>query len=78
MNYTVIYTEEKDGGFTTQVVELPWCISYWTDLDDAQAMTKEAILAYLESVKKHEKQSLKDRSYHTFISNMFVDDCIHA
>ena len=77
MNYTVLYTKENDWWYTTQVVELPWCISYWEDIEDAQKMTKEAILAYLESVDKHdEKSDLTCKS--TFISNMFIDDRIYA
>ena len=79
MNYTVIYTKENDGWYTTQVVELPWCISYWENIEDAQKMTKEAILAYLESVKKHEKQEKSEvKNQNTFISNMFIDDLVYA
>jgi len=79
MNYTVIYTKEDDGWYTTQVVELPGCISYGVDIEDAQKMTREAILAYLESVKKHEVKTdtLLNNKY-TFISNMFIDDFVHA
>lgn len=77
MNYTVIYMKEADGWYTTQVVELPWCISYGVDIEDAQKMTHEAILAYLESVKKHKNDNLENR-HTTFISNMFVDDFVYA
>ncbi len=78
MNYTVIYTKESDGWYTTQVVELPGCISYWVDIEDAQKMTKEAILVYLESAKKHETDNVSLlKNQYTFISNMFVDDLVH-
>lgn len=79
MNYTVVYTKESDWWYTTQVVELPGCISYGVDIEDAQKMTKEAILAYLESVKKHEtKNDLKLNKQNTFISNMYIDDLVYA
>jgi len=79
MNYTVIYTKENDGWYTTQVVELPGCISYGVDIEDAQKMTKEAILAYLESVKKHDSKNVSSlKNQYTFISNMFIDDFVHA
>lgn len=79
MNYTVIYTKENDGWYTTQVVELPGCISYGVDIEDAQKMTKEAILAYLESVKKHDSKNISSlKNQYTFISNMFIDDFVHA
>jgi len=77
MNYTVIYKKEKDWGYTTHVVELDWCISYGTDLEDAQKMTKEAIECYLESVKKH-KEDKKQTFSKTFISTLYVDDIIYA
>jgi len=79
MNYTVIYTKENDGWYTTQVVELPGCISYGVDIEDAQKMTKEAILAYLESVKKHDSKNVSSlKNQYTFISNMFIDDFVYA
>lgn len=79
MNYTVIYTKENDGWYTTQVVELPGCISYGVDIEDAQKMTREAILAYLESVKKHGPKNVSSlKNQYTFISNMFIDDFVHA
>jgi predicted RNase H-like HicB family nuclease len=70
MDYTIKYTKEKDWGYTTQVLELPWCISYWIDKKDAQEMTKEAIKAYLESIKKHNVQRDKTSKKHrTFNDN---------
>ncbi len=79
MNYTIIYTKEEDWGYTTQVLELPWCISYWTDIEDAQKMTKEAIIAYLESIEKHKSQeNIPTKKQSTFISNMFIDDLVYA
>ena len=75
----VVYTKKEDWGYTTQVVELPGCISYWTDIEDAQKMTKEAILAYLNSLDKHKTQeSLPAKKQSTFISNIFIDDLVYA
>ncbi len=77
MNYTVIYTKENTGGYTTQVVELPWCISYGETIEEAQEMTKEAIIAYVESIKKHAEDNEPFFERKTFISNLFINDIIY-
>lgn len=53
--YTVIYTEEPEGGFTVTVPVLPGCVSYGKDLKKAEEMAKDAIKLYLESLRAHQE-----------------------
>ena len=49
--FTTIFTQETDGGYTAQVLELPGCISYGENIEEAQSMIKEATIWYLETQK---------------------------
>lgn len=53
LKYTVIYTPEPEGGFTVTVPQLPGCVTYGKDLNEAEKMAKDAINLYLQSLKKH-------------------------
>lgn len=44
---------EPEGGYTVTVPSLPGCITYGATLDEALAMTKEAVALYLESLTAH-------------------------
>lgn len=55
LKYTVIYTEEPEGGFTVTVPSLPGCVTYGKDLKEASEMAKEAIKLYLDSLKAHKE-----------------------
>lgn len=55
LKYTVIYTEEPEGGFTATVPSLPGCVTYGKDLKEAEKMAKEAVELYLESLKTHKE-----------------------
>ena len=44
---------EDDGGYTASIPELPGCVSCGDDLDEALAMIKDAISAWLTSAAKH-------------------------
>lgn len=55
LKYTVIYTTEPEGGFTVTVPSLPGCVTYGKNLTEAKKMAKDAILVYLESLKKHKE-----------------------
>lgn len=53
MDFTVVYTKESEWWYTVEVLELPWCVSYWDSLEEAEIMVKDAIKWYLASMKKH-------------------------
>lgn len=55
LKYTVIYTEEPEGGFTVTVPSLPGCVTYGKNLKQAEKMAKEAVELYLESLNSHKE-----------------------
>lgn len=46
---------EPEGGFTVIVPALPGCVTYGRTLKEAKAMAHDAIVGYLESLKKHKE-----------------------
>ena len=52
-DYLVLVQPAEDGGYWTEVPSLPGCGSQGETFDEAVEMTKDAILGYLESLKKH-------------------------
>ena len=55
MTYTAIYTQEPEGGYTVEILELPGCVSFWETIDEAEKMIKEAIQVYRESQIAHKE-----------------------
>jgi predicted RNase H-like HicB family nuclease len=53
LHYNIILRPEPEGGFTVIVPALPGCISYGKDIKEAKKMAKDAITAYIASLKKH-------------------------
>lgn len=53
MKYRVVVAQDEDGMFLAEVPALPGCISEGKSRDDAMRNVREAIEAYLESLKKH-------------------------
>jgi predicted RNase H-like HicB family nuclease len=51
MNYKVILEPQKEGGYTVYVPLLPGCVSQGETKQEALANIKEAIEAYLESLR---------------------------
>ena len=60
LSYRVILKPEPEGGFTAIVPSLPGCVTFGSDLQEAKEMAKDAIKAYLESLKKHSEPVLDD------------------
>lgn len=52
-HFNVVLRPEPEGGFTAIVPVLPGCVAYGRNLSEAKAMAKDAISAYIESLKKH-------------------------
>ena len=55
LRYNIIFRPEPEGGFTVLVPSLPGCITYGKDLREAKKMAKDAIRAYIISLKKHKE-----------------------
>ncbi len=70
LNLTTIYTKEDEGGYTVQVLELPWCVSYGETMEEAEEMIKEAALWWLEAQKKIWRTPKDFLSKNTFIASM--------
>jgi antitoxin HicB len=51
--FNIVLRPEPEGGFTVLVPALPGCVTYGRTLVEARQMAKEAIAAYIESLKKH-------------------------
>lgn len=55
LTYNFILKPEPEGGFTVTVPTLPGCVTYGRNLEEAQAMAYDAIIGYIESLKKHKE-----------------------
>ncbi len=55
MKYRVQINQDEDGVFVANVPALPGCISQGATHKEALADIREAIQAYLESLKKHKE-----------------------
>ncbi len=62
MEYTIIVHSDETGGYWTEVPALPGCGSQGETLEEAIAMTKDAIEGYLESLKAHSEPIPADTS----------------
>lgn len=70
-NYAVILKSELGGGYTAIVPSLPGCVTYGKTVEEAKEMAKDAIEAYLTSVKKHEEK-VPDGS-DVFLTSVFAN-----
>jgi predicted RNase H-like HicB family nuclease len=53
MKYRVTIVQDEDGMFVAEVPSLPGCVSQGKTREDAMRNVREAIEAYLESLRKH-------------------------
>jgi predicted RNase H-like HicB family nuclease len=51
--FQVCFEPEEDGGYHAYVPALPGCHSYGRTIEEAEHNIKEAILLYLDGLKKH-------------------------
>ena len=49
--FNVLIEEDEDGGFVSEVVELPGCHTQADNMDELIKRTKEAISLYLKCMK---------------------------
>ncbi len=54
-HFNIILRPEPEGGFTALVPALPGCVTYGRTLVEARKMVKDAISAYIESLRKHKE-----------------------
>lgn len=53
MKYRVTITQDEDGMFVAEAPSLPGCLSQGNTRDEALQNIKEAVQAYVESLRKH-------------------------
>jgi antitoxin HicB len=51
--YTAVFDPDGKGGYTVTVPALPGLVTEGDTFEEAKAMVEEAILGYLESLRKH-------------------------
>ena len=51
--YTAIFDPDPNGGYTVTVPSLPGLVTEGESFEEARAMVHEAILGYLEALRKH-------------------------
>jgi len=51
-HYNIIFRPEPEGGFTAILPALPGCVTHGRNLIEARKMAKDAISAYIESLRK--------------------------
>ena len=57
--FTIKISQETDGSFYAEVVELPGCFSTWETIEELKEHIKEAIQCYLEWIQKDiEKETI--------------------
>lgn len=61
-NYRVLFRKEPEGGYTVNVPSLPGCITFGDTIEEAIEIAKEAILLYIDSLKKHNEDIPSDDS----------------
>jgi len=52
LSFRIILRPEPEGGYTVFVPSLMGCITYGETIEEARKMAKDAIKAYLKSMKK--------------------------
>jgi antitoxin HicB len=68
--FQIVFRPEPEGGFTVLVPSLPGCVTFGDTMEEAQNMAKEAVSAYLESMKEQGEEIIDDT--HTFDSRIQV------
>lgn len=55
-SYTVIYEPIKEGGYQVTAPLLPGLVTYGRTFEEAREMAQDAIVCYLEGLKKEKEQ----------------------
>jgi len=55
MRYRVIIEQDEDGAFVAECPALPGCVSQGKTRAEALSNVKDAMVGYLESLRKHDE-----------------------
>lgn len=72
LEYNTIFSQEKDGGYSVFVPDLPGCHSQGETFEEAVANIKEAIELYLEDVEEETYFVTPEESRRTFMAPVSV------
>lgn len=70
LHYNVIFRQEEEG-FTVIVPSLPGCVTYGKNLEEAKIMARDAIIGYIESLRKHNEEVPSDAD--DFVATMDIE-----
>src|SRR3974390_495352 len=56
-HFHIVLRSEPEGGFTVLVPALPRCVTYGRTLTEDKSMAKDALSAYIGSLKKHNESN---------------------
>ncbi len=60
--FTAVFEPAEEGGYTVTIPSLPGCVTEGDNLEEAVEMAKDAISAYLASLKKHKEPIPQERN----------------
>ncbi len=55
LEYTAVFTREKDGRYSVSFPSLPGCVTFGNDLDHAQEMAQEVLELWLDHLLESKK-----------------------
>src|SRR5688572_28970169 len=64
LTYSVHIEPMEEGGYSVEVPALPGCVTWGSTYEEAIAMAKDAILAFLTSLMKHNEAIPSERQPH--------------
>ncbi len=62
MVHRVVLSQDEDGMYIAECLDLPGCISQGATRREAMRNIKDAIKGYLESLKKHKEKAPRRRN----------------
>lgn len=72
LEYNVIFTAEKEGGYSVFVPDLPGCVSQGETFEEAKKNIQEAIELYLEEADEKLYQVTPDEARRQFMAPVEV------
>ena len=72
LTYKIMLNKEPEGGYTATVPALPGCISFGENVEEAIAMTKEAIELYIEELRERGEPIPDDNNTLEFSLNLEI------
>ena len=51
--FNIFLRPEPEGGYTANVPVLPGCVTHGRTLVEAEKMAKDAVIGYIESLRRH-------------------------